>query len=95
MVTQVYGLAEDLNAADCLVATGGNIAYALAALARLGIIRKPIVGIQCGVLNFKHGYLRREISALLLRRMHTLLFGEAELKRRCANSSPLRKTRYR
>jgi glycosyltransferase involved in cell wall biosynthesis len=79
IVMQVRALAGQLNAADCLLATGGNIAFALAALARLGIIRKPIVGIQCGVLNFKHGTLRREISAALLRRMHTLLFGEAEL----------------
>jgi glycosyltransferase involved in cell wall biosynthesis len=79
VVTQVHSLATQLNTADCLVATGGNIAFALAALARLDVIRRPIVGIQCGVLNFKHGYLRREISAALLSRMHTLLFGEAEL----------------
>jgi len=79
-VMQAHGLAAQLNAADCLVATGGNIAFALAALARAGIIRKPIIGIQCGVLNFKHGWLRRNISATLLRRMHTLLFGQAELQ---------------
>lgn len=80
VVTQVQGLAGQLNTADCLVATGGNIAYALAALSCLDVIRQPIIGIQCGVLHFKHGYLRREISAALLRRMHTLLFGEAELR---------------
>lgn len=80
VVTQVHSLAQKLNEADCLVATGGNIAYALAALSCLDVIRKPIIGIQCGVLHFKHGYLRREISASLLRRMHTLLFGEAELQ---------------
>jgi glycosyltransferase involved in cell wall biosynthesis len=80
VVTQMHGLAPELNAADCLVATGGNIAFALAALARLDVIRRPIIGIQCGVLNFKHSYLRREISAALLSRMHTLLFGEAELQ---------------
>ena len=78
VVTQAHSLAGQLNEADCLVATGGNIAYALAALSCLDVIRKPIIGIQCGVLHFKHGYLRREISAALLRRMHTLLFGEAE-----------------
>lgn len=72
-------LAAQLNQADCLVATGGNIAFALAALRRLGVIRKPIVGIQCGVLNFHHGPMRRGISRLLLKEMHTLLFGEAEL----------------
>lgn len=80
VVTQVHSVAAKLNAADCLVATGGNIAFALAALARLDVIRRPIIGIQCGVLHFKHGYLRREISAALLNRMHTLLFGEAELQ---------------
>lgn len=80
VITQVHALSSQLNAADCLVATGGNIAFALAALARLDVIRRPIIGIQCGVLHFKHGYLRREISAALLNRMHTLLFGEAELK---------------
>lgn len=80
IVMQAYELAGQLNAADCLVATGGNIAYALAALARVGVIRKPIIGIQCGVLNFKHSFLRRTISAALLRRMDTFLFGEGELQ---------------
>lgn len=79
-VTQVFRHAGELNRADCLVATGGNIAFALAALARVGIIRKPIVGIQCGVLHFQHGTARRRISAALLRRMHTQLFGDAELE---------------
>lgn len=79
-VTQVFRLARELNRADCLVATGGNIAFALAALARLGVIRKPIIGIQCGVLNFSHSFLRRHVSRILLRKMHTLLFGESELE---------------
>ena len=78
-VTQVFRLAGELNRADCLVATGGNIAFALAALSVFGVIRKPIVGIQCGVLNFSHSFLRRHISRILLRKMHTLLFGESEL----------------
>lgn len=79
IVMQAWRLARELNRADCLVATGGNIAFALAALARFGVVRKPIVGIQCGVLNFKHGTVRRWISRQLLLKMHTLLFGEAEL----------------
>ena len=80
IVTQSFRLAKELNRADCLVATGGNIAFALAALSMVGIIRKPIIGIQCGVLNFEHGVLRRAVSRMLLRRMHTLLFGDAELE---------------
>lgn len=79
IIAQVWRLAGQLNRADCLVATGGNIAFALAALARVGVIRKPIVGIQCGVLNFQHSTWRRRLSGALLRRMHTHLFGEAEL----------------
>lgn len=78
-IAQVWRFAGQLNRADCLVATGGNIAFALAALARIGVIRKPIVGIQCGVLNFQHSAWRRRLSRALLRRMHTHLFGEAEL----------------
>lgn len=78
-IAQVWRLSGQLNRADCLVATGGNIAFALAALARIGVIRKPIVGIQCGVLNFQHSAWRRRLSSALLRRMHTHLFGEAEL----------------
>lgn len=78
-LTQAYQLAKVLNRADCLVATGGNIAYALAALARVGIIRRPIIGIQCGILNFVHSPARRWASRALLRRMHTMLFGLSEL----------------
>lgn len=80
IVTQACRLAAELNRADCIMATGGNIAYALSALARLGVIRKPIIGIQCGVLNFEHSDWRRRVSRDLLLRMHTLLFGEAELE---------------
>lgn len=80
VVMQAWRLANALNGMDCIVATGGNIAFALAALACVGVIRVPIVGIQCGVLNFHHGWLRRWISRRLLLRMHTLLFGEAELE---------------
>jgi len=79
-LAQAWRLAGELNRADCLVATGGNVAFALAALARIGVIRRPIIGIQCGVLNFRHNFWRRKISSALLRRMQTLLFGEAELE---------------
>ncbi len=79
-LTQVWRLARQLNDADCIVATGGNMAFALAALAAVGIIRRPIVGIQCGILYFQHSAWRRRVSRALLRRMHTQLFGDAELE---------------
>jgi glycosyltransferase involved in cell wall biosynthesis len=79
-LAQAWRLSPELNRADCVVATGGNMGFALAALARIGVMRKPVAAIQCGVLNFRHGFWRRKISSGLLRRMHTLLFGEAELQ---------------
>lgn len=80
VLMQVWRIARELNEADCIVATGGNMAFALAAWARLGVIRRPIIGIQCGVLNFRHGFWRRRLSGALLKRMHTQLFGDAELE---------------
>jgi glycosyltransferase involved in cell wall biosynthesis len=79
-LAQAWRLRRELNRADCVVATGGNMGFALAALARIGVIQKPVAAIQCGVLNFRHGFWRRKISSALLQRMHTLLFGEAELR---------------
>ena len=79
LLTRGAALAGRLNACDCIVATAGNIAFALALLAELGRIRRPIIGIQCGVLNYPHNFLRKAISRRLLARMHSLLFADGEL----------------
>ncbi len=79
LLTRGAALAERLNACDCIVATAGNIAFALALLAELGRIRRPIIGIQCGVLNYPHNFIRKAISRRLLARMHSMLFADGEL----------------
>ena len=79
LLTRGAALAERLNACDCIVATAGNIAFALALLAELGRIRRPVIGIQCGVLNYPHNFIRKAISRRLLARMHSMLFAGGEL----------------
>jgi len=79
LLTRGAGLAERLNACDCIVATAGNIAFALALLAALGRIRRPVIGIQCGVLNYPHNFIRKVISRRLLARMQSMLFADGEL----------------
>ena len=79
LLTRGAALAERLNACDAIVATAGNIAFALALLAGIGRIRRPIIGIQCGVLNAPHNFIRKAISRRLLARMHSVLFAGGEL----------------
>lgn len=79
LLTRGAALADRLNACDCIVATAGNIAFALALLSMLGRIRRPVIGIQCGVLNYPHNFIRKAISRRLLARMHSMLFADGEL----------------
>ncbi|MCE9611245.1 MAG: glycosyltransferase family 4 protein [Chthoniobacter sp.] len=79
LLTRGAALAERLNACDCIVATAGNIAFALALLTKLGRIRRPVIGIQCGVLNYPHNFIRKAVSRRLLARMHSMLFADGEL----------------
>ena len=65
---------------DCLIATAGNLAHAAAFWRRAGRLRVPIIGIQSGTLDYRHGWWRRRFSAALLRQTHTMLFGDAELE---------------
>ena len=77
-LTRAWALCPELNAFDCIVATTGHIAFALAACAAVGRLKRPIVGIQCGLLHHPYHPLRRAMTRGLLNRMHSLLFGEAE-----------------
>jgi glycosyltransferase involved in cell wall biosynthesis len=79
LVANVRRIAERSNEYDCMIATAGNVAFALAFWAALGVLRCPLIGIQCGVLEYRHSRTRRSITQNLLERMHTVLFGDAEL----------------
>ena len=75
----VRRILDALNDHDCVVATAGNIAFALAGWGLTGALRKPLIGIQCGLLDYRHGWWRKWISKRLLLSMSTILFGDAEL----------------
>ena len=72
-------LLDRLNECDAVVGTTGGIAFALAVWRMLGRLRTPIVGIQTGLLVHRINLSRRYSTAFLLRRMQSVLFGEAEL----------------
>ena len=73
-------LLSALNSFDCVVATAGNLAFALAMWAAAGLFRRPLIGIHTGVLDYRHGKWRHWITEKLYSRMHTVLFGDAELE---------------
>ena len=73
-----WAFSPRLNEFDCVVATSGHHAFALAGCAAVGRLRRPVVGIQCGLLHYPYSALRRAITRGLLNRMHSMSFGEAE-----------------
>ena len=80
VVVQVGHLLRRLRPFDCVVGTTSGIAFALALWKRLGLLQKPIVGIHCGILNNPYTWARRELTQALLGRIHTVLYGEGELR---------------
>lgn len=68
-----------VNTYDVVVGTTTPTAYGLAALRIAGRIRPPVVGIQCGLVNYVHSRRRRAVNGFVLRRSWTQLFGEGEL----------------
>ncbi len=77
-LASAWALAPRLNEFDCVVATVGHHAFALAACAAAGRLRTPIVAIQCGLLHHRYSAPRRAITRALMNRMHSVFFGQAE-----------------
>jgi len=80
LLMQAKTICPDLNRSDVVVATTTGNAFALGLLKALGYIRPPILAIHCGILNIKHNWLRKILTGYLLRKMKTIVFGEAEVK---------------
>ena len=77
-VVQAWRLRGQLAGYDCVVATAGKIAFALALAFAAGGIRTPIVAIHCGLLNHPLNARRIWTTRRLLARLRNVLFGEAE-----------------
>ena len=67
-----------LNRHDVVVATSTGLAFSLAIWQALGLLKIPIVAIHCGIFNYQPNWLRRRQIRFLLRRMWSVVFGEAE-----------------
>ncbi len=78
LLLNVAAMRRDLNECDVLVGTAPGIAFSLALLRVLGLIKPPIVGIQLGLLEHAHALPRRIANGILLRTMDSVLFGAAE-----------------
>jgi len=78
LVAQVAPLSRQIGDADVVIATTSGIAFAAALWQLAGRFAAPIVAIHCGLLNHRHGFMRRRVSGALLGRMWTELFGEGE-----------------
>jgi glycosyltransferase involved in cell wall biosynthesis len=80
VLTAVWEKIGALREYDVIVATATPIANALGGLSAVGLLRKPVVGIHCGIVNYRHSWLRRKVNGFVLRRMWTHLYGEGELE---------------
>ncbi len=73
-------LLKRLQGYDVLVATTSDISLSLGIWRCLGVLRRPILGIQCGLLNYQQNPLRDRLTGIVLRQMHSQLFGYGELQ---------------
>jgi Glycosyl transferases group 1 len=69
-----------LREADVVVATTTATSMALACWSKVGLLRRPLVGIVAGLLNRPWGRTRRLTTIPLLRRFHVVIYGPGELQ---------------
>jgi len=79
ILAELYDMCPSLNKQDVIVATTTATAFGLATLKLFGFVRRPIVAIHCGIVNYYLTWWRRKVNAIALRRMWTQIFGEGEL----------------
>lgn len=76
-------LCSSLQSYDVVVATTTGIAFSLGLWRYLGYLKPPIVAIHCSLMNYQHNWFRRNLNGILLRRMWTQLYGDAEINGFC------------
>jgi len=78
-IARTRRLLPKLEGCDVVVATATEISFGLALWKASGLLKKPLVGILCGAVNYPIGSaVRKSITARLMRRMHAVLFADAE-----------------
>jgi hypothetical protein len=85
-IARTRRLLQRLQGYDVIVSTATEISFGLALWKELGLLKKPLVGILCGAVNFPIGSdLRKAITARFISQMHAVLFAdseEAEIRKR-------------
>ncbi len=79
IIDAVYFLLPELQKYDAVVATTPGIAFSLGIWQALGRFARPIIAIQCGILNYSLNRIRVSLTGKLMNRMSTQLFGIGEL----------------
>jgi len=78
-LADLHKMCSSLNKQDVIVATTTAAAFGLAVLKFFGFVKRPIVAIHCGIVNYQLAQPRRKLNAFALKIMWTQLFGEGEL----------------
>lgn len=79
ILSELKGISANLNKHDVIIATTTAAAFGLSTLKLFGFVRRPIVAIHCGIVNYQLSWWRRKANAMALRHMWTQIFGEGEL----------------
>lgn len=75
---QVLRILPGLRHFDCIVATYPQAALVLGLCRKAGLLRVPLVGIQCGLVNHPIRGLRKRLTQCSLQTARTVLFAESE-----------------
>lgn len=79
IIDAAYFLLPQLSQFDVVVATTPGIAFSLAIWKALGRFDRPVVAIQCGILNYSLNLVRVFLTRKLMRSMWSQLYGVGEL----------------
>ena len=80
LLGELYDLCAGLNKQDVVIATTTESGFGLGLLRMLGILRRPVVALHCGIVNYELVRRRRIVNGMVLKRTWTQLFGEGELE---------------
>lgn len=80
ILAELHEMCPSLNKQDVIVATTTAAAFGLATLKMLGLVKRPVIAIHCGIVNYQLAWLRRNLNAIALKNMWTQLFGDGELQ---------------
>lgn len=79
LIVTLMSILEKLNKYDVIVGTTSAIALALGFLQMLGLLRKPVIGIHCSLLNYPQRRLQRKLMKRIFTNTWSQIFGKGEL----------------